>query len=201
MTLLSPSPTEPAATDPARRVEALGRLTGEIAHEFNNLLHVINMNLELIAMLAKEEKLAPAIERARTAARRGARLTSQLISFSRKQPHQAGSVHVNKLLADMKEIMEIAAGSNVVIELEMGEQRSPMVLDPIGFELSMIDLAINARTAMPQGGTLKVSTCEGERPPKEKPLKASGQVVVTVTPLSDELAQSLELVFASRPTT
>ncbi|RYF73502.1 MAG: hybrid sensor histidine kinase/response regulator, partial [Comamonadaceae bacterium] len=74
-----------AALTQVQKMEAIGRLTGGIAHDFNNLLHVVNMNLELVSLYAKEEKVKPVVDRAKSAARRGARLTNQLLSFARSQ--------------------------------------------------------------------------------------------------------------------
>ena len=84
-----------AALTQGQKMEAIGRLTGGIAHDFNNLLHVVNMNLELISLYAKEEKVKPVVDRAKSAAKRGAKLTSQLLSFARSQSLLPKLTHVN----------------------------------------------------------------------------------------------------------
>jgi signal transduction histidine kinase len=90
-----------AALTQGQKMEAIGRLTGGIAHDFNNLLHVVNMNLELISIYAKEEKVKPVVERAKGAARRGAKLTGQLLSFARSQSLLPKLTQVNRLLLGM----------------------------------------------------------------------------------------------------
>src|SRR3569623_77829 len=99
-------------------MEAIGRLTGGIAHDFNNLLHVLNMNLELISLYAKEEKVRPVVDRAKSAARRGSKLTGQLLSFARSQSLHPKLTHMNKVLIGMRDMIEISAGSAVQVEFD-----------------------------------------------------------------------------------
>src|SRR6187402_3552612 len=97
-----------AALTQVQKMEAIGRLTGGIAHDFNNLLHVVNMNLELVSLYAKEEKVKPVVDRAKSAARRGARLTNQLLSFARSQSLMPRLTRVNQLINGMKDLLEIS---------------------------------------------------------------------------------------------
>ena len=113
-----------AALTQGQKMEAIGRLTGGIAHDFNNLLHVVNMNLELISLYAKEEKVKPVVDRAKSAARRGAKLTGQLLSFARSQSLLPKLTHVNTLLVGMKDLLEISAGPSVAVELELCEDQA-----------------------------------------------------------------------------
>jgi CheY-like chemotaxis protein/two-component sensor histidine kinase len=158
-----------AALTQVQKMEAIGRLTGGIAHDFNNLLHVINMNLELVSLYAKEEKVKPVVERAKSAARRGSRLTGQLLSFARSQSLLPKHTHVNALLLGMRDLLEISVGSAVEVEMELCEQPVAVVLDPSQLEMAVLNIAVNSRDAMPEGGRLKISTCpataEGDVPP------------------------------------
>ena len=170
-----------AALTQGQKMEAIGRLTGGIAHDFNNLLHVVNMNLELISLYAKEEKVKPVVERAKSAAKRGAKLTGQLLSFARSQSLLPKLTQVNKLLVGMKDLLEISAGPGVEVELELCEQPAAVVVDPSQLEMAMLNLAVNSREAMPEGGTLKISTCVQRRPKDEAQLKRGDYVVVSVS--------------------
>ena len=185
-----------AALTQAQKMEAIGRLTGGIAHDFNNLLHVVNMNLELISLYAKEEKVKPVVDRAKSAAKRGAKLTSQLLSFARSQSLLPKLTHVNSLLVGMKDLLEISAGPGVSVELEMCEQRAAVIVDPSQLEMAVLNLAVNSRDAMPEGGVLKISTCTQSRPLDDGQLKGGDYVVVTVSDTGKGIpAQLLSKVF------
>jgi len=170
-----------AALSQGQKMEAIGRLTGGIAHDFNNLLHVVNMNLELITLYAKEEKVKPVVDRARSAARRGAKLTGQLLSFARSQSLLPKLTRVNALLVGMKDLLEISAGPGVEVELELCDSQPSVVVDPGQLEMAVLNLAVNSHDAMPEGGTLKISTCTQHRGEDDAQLKGGDYVVVTVT--------------------
>jgi signal transduction histidine kinase/CheY-like chemotaxis protein len=170
-----------AALTQVQKLEAIGRLTGGIAHDFNNLLHVVNMNLELISMYAKEDKVRPVIDRARSAARRGAKLTSQLLSFARSQSLLPKLTRVNELLVGMKDLLEISAGPGIAVELELCEGRPAVIVDPSQLEMAVLNLAVNSRDAMPEGGILTISTCTRTHSQEEGELQSGDYVVVTVT--------------------
>ena len=165
-----------------QKMEAIGRLTGGIAHDFNNLLHVINMNLELVSMYAKEEKVKPVVDRAKSAARRGAKLTGQLLSFARNQSLLPRLTNVNDLLVGMKDLLEISAGHGVAVELTLCEAPTAVVIDASQLEMAVLNLAVNSRDAMPSGGVLKISTRGRVRVGEgDSELKAGEYVVVSVT--------------------
>jgi signal transduction histidine kinase/ActR/RegA family two-component response regulator len=147
-----------AALTQVQKMEAIGRLTGGIAHDFNNLLHVVNMNLELVSLYAKEEKVKPVVDRAKSAARRGARLTNQLLSFARSQSLMPKVTRVNQLLLGMKDLLEISVGSGVEVEMDLCEEDATVVLDPSQLEMAVLNLAVNSKDAMPEGGKLRIST-------------------------------------------
>ncbi|MES2936544.1 MAG: response regulator [Pseudomonadota bacterium] len=169
-----------AALTQVQKMEAIGRLTGGIAHDFNNLLHVVNMNLELVSLYAKDEKVKPVVERAKSAARRGARLTGQLLSFARSQSLVPKPTNVNQLLLGMKDLLEISVGSGVEVELDLCENPAAVVLDPNQLEMAVLNLAANSRDAMPEGGKLTISTCAEDRE-AEQELQAGHCVVVRVS--------------------
>jgi signal transduction histidine kinase/CheY-like chemotaxis protein len=169
-----------AALTQGQKMEAIGRLTGGIAHDFNNLLHVVNMNLELITLYAKDERVKPVVDRARSAARRGAKLTGQLLSFARSQSLLPKLTRVNALLVGMRDLLEISAGPGIQVELELCESHASVVVDPSQLEMAVLNLAVNSRDAMPEGGTLKIFTCTQQRA-EDAQLKGGEYVVVTVT--------------------
>jgi signal transduction histidine kinase/ActR/RegA family two-component response regulator len=169
-----------AALTQAQKMEAIGRLTGGIAHDFNNLLHVVNMNLELVSLYAKEEKVKPVVDRAKSAARRGARLTNQLLSFARSQSLMPRLTRVNQLILGMKDLLEISVGSGVEVVLDLCEEDATVMLDASQLEMSILNLAVNSRDAMPEGGKLTIST--GTRfLDEDRDLHEGDYVLVTVS--------------------
>ena len=185
-----------AALTQVQKMEAIGRLTGGIAHDFNNLLHVINMNLELVSMYAREEKVKPVVERAKSAARRGAKLTGQLLSFARNQSLLPRLTDVNELLLGMKDLLEVSAGAGVAIELDLTASPTAVVIDASQLEMAVLNLAVNSRDAMPDGGTLRIMTLPRRHEEGESELKAGDYVVLMVSDDGDGIpAQLLPKVF------
>ena len=180
-----------AALTQGQKMEAIGRLTGGIAHDFNNLLHVVNMNLELISLYAQEEKVKPVVERAKSAARRGAKLTGQLLSFARSQSLLPRLTQVNRLLLGMKDLLEISAGPSVAVELELCGGQPAVVVDASQLEMAVLNLAVNSRDAMPGGGTLRISTCTRFLTEDEGQLKSGAYVAVTVSDTGEGIPQQL----------
>jgi signal transduction histidine kinase/CheY-like chemotaxis protein len=179
-----------AALTQVQKMEAIGRLTGGIAHDFNNLLHVVNMNLELVSLYAKEEKVKPVVERAKSAARRGARLTNQLLSFARSQSLMPKLTRVNQLLLGMKDLLDISVGSGVEVDLDLCDEDATMVVDASQLEMAVLNLAVNARDAMPQGGKLKITT--GTRYlDDDRDLPEGDYVLVSVTDTGTGIPQNI----------
>jgi signal transduction histidine kinase/ActR/RegA family two-component response regulator len=180
-----------AALTQVQKMEAIGRLTGGIAHDFNNLLHVVNMNLELVSMYAKEEKVKPVVDRAKSAAKRGSRLTNQLLSFARSQSLMPRLTKVNKLITGMKDLLEISVGSGVEVVLDLCEDQASVVLDPSQLEMAILNLAVNARDAMvSEMGKLTISTCSENRQATGE-MKAGDYVVITVTDTGNGIPASV----------
>ena len=180
-----------AALTQSQKMEAIGRLTGGIAHDFNNLLHVVNMNLELISLYAKEEKVKPVVDRAKSAAKRGSKLTNQLLSFARSQSLHPRLTHVNKLLTGMRDLIEISAGSTVQVEFELCDPDCPVVLDPSQLEMAVLNLAVNSRDAMPDGGVLRISTCKKVDSDGDGQLQRGDYVSVSVSDSGSGIAPQL----------
>ena len=143
----------------AQKMEAIGQLTGGVAHDFNNLLTVIVGNLDMIVRrpdnAQRVERLATS---AMTAARRGAEVTEKLLSFSRRQVLRPETVNPNHLLKDFQGLLQRAVGETVGIVLDLDAALDPVRLDPGQFESAILNLAVNARDAMPNGGTLTIRT-------------------------------------------
>nr|MDQ6880829.1 response regulator [Pseudomonadota bacterium] len=180
-----------AALTQVQKMEAIGRLTGGIAHDFNNLLHVINMNLELVSMYAKEEKVKPVVDRAKSAARRGAKLTGQLLSFARSQSLLPRLTYLNDLLIGMKDLLEISAGPGVGVEYALCETPTAVVVDASQLEMAVLNLAVNSRDAMPEGGTLRISTSTRQHLEGDSELKPGEYVVLAVSDSGDGIPPQL----------
>jgi PAS domain S-box-containing protein len=143
----------------AQKMEAVGQLTGGIAHDFNNLLQAVVGNLDLIHRLAEEREDARLLRlatNAERAAARGGRLTQQLLAFSRRQALRPELVWVNQVIADTGELLTRAAGATVALRTYCVPELWPCYVDPAQFESALVNLAINARDAMPHGGSLTI---------------------------------------------
>jgi len=141
----------------AQKLEALGQLTGGVAHDFNNLLAVIFGNLELLEQqLEARGDLRELAHEASVAAARGAQLPPRLLAFSRKQQLQPASIDVGALLENMRNLLERTLGEMVQIAIEAPADLWPCRADPAQLENALLNLAINARDAMPDGGELVI---------------------------------------------
>src|SRR4051812_42247823 len=160
-----------AALIQAQKIEALGRLTGGGAHDFNNLLTAIVGNLEMLqTRLASFDKngqrLADAPIRS---AQRAARLTQQLLAFGRKQPLQLRPVDVNRVIAGMDEMLHRTIGQSTLIETEFAADLWPALVDEDQLALSVLNLVLNARDAMPSGGRLRIETANARSGAPDQP--------------------------------
>lgn len=148
----------------AQKLEAMGRLTGGVAHDFNNLLMIVSSSLHLhrrqLPDLAQSTHLT-SIERAVAA---GTKLTRQLLSFSRRQPLQAEVIRLQERLPGIVELVKSAVGSSVQIELEIESSVASIEVDPAEFELAVLNLAINAKDAMPDGGRIRICALNAPAP-------------------------------------
>jgi signal transduction histidine kinase len=156
-----------------QRLEAVGQLTSGVAHDFNNLLTVVLGN---IGFLEKElaakginGKSSQRLGYMRTAAERGAKLTDQLLSFSRRQRLEPQSLDLNQTVLGMRDLLQSTMGGSVQIETKHHCGLWPALVDPTQLELAVLNLAINARDAMQVGGTLKVETGNAKLGPAQFP--------------------------------
>jgi PAS domain S-box-containing protein len=138
----------------AQKMEAVGKLTGGIAHDFNNLLMVISGNLDLIASVQGRE--SPEIQAALRAIDRGADLTRRLLAFSRRQFLQPQPVALADLLEEIRELIHRTLGQSIGIEMFVPDILPPVMADPGQLHNAILNLALNARDAMPTGGTLSI---------------------------------------------
>ena len=142
-----------------QKMEALGQLTGGIAHDFNNLLAVILGNLDLIRhQTPGDPRSSEFLEHALEAVERGAMLTRRLLLFSRKQPLEPRALDLNVLLRGMDDLMRRSLGERITIRIVEGEALDLCESDPSLLENVILNLALNARDAMPSGGTLTIET-------------------------------------------
>ena len=142
----------------AQKMEAVGQLTGGLAHDFNNLLTVVIGNLELLEMRTDDTKLHELINEALEASNLGAALTSQLLSFSRSQSLAPEHVALNDLVNTMLPILKRTLDEKITIETRLADDLNATLADPGQIESAILNLAINARDAMPDGGKLTVET-------------------------------------------
>ncbi len=148
-----------AALQQAQKMEAVGQLTGGIAHDFNNLLTAIAGNLDLISEATKgEQSLQPLIDTAQRAAERGTRLTAQLLAFSRQQALRPEVVDLNVLVQEFRLLVARAVGEAVEIDFRPDPVLWPSLVDPAQLQSAVLNLAVNARDAMPGGGILVIET-------------------------------------------
>jgi PAS domain S-box-containing protein len=144
----------------SQKMEAIGQLTGGVAHDFNNLLTVILGNLDTIMRHtpAEAQKIRRAAEQATRGAERAAALTHQLLAFSRQQPLMPKSINVNHLITGMLELIRRTLPENVSVASLLGTKLGHVNVDPNQLESAILNLVVNARDAMTNGGTLTVET-------------------------------------------
>src|SRR3989440_8030027 len=140
----------------AQKMEAIGKLTGGIAHDFNNLLMIIGGSAQIFARLL-DPKLPRAIEAIQTAAKRGESLTRQLLTFSRHQHLSPTVVDLNASIKNMQTMIESSLRGNIVYNENIGDGVWPVKVDLAELELAIVNIAVNARDAMPNGGTFTLS--------------------------------------------
>jgi len=145
-----------------QRLEAVGQLTSGVAHDFNNLLTVVLGNISFMekdfAARGIDGKLSQRLQFMRSAAERGAKLTDQLLSFSRRQRLEPKVLDLNNTIAGMRDLLHSTIGGSIRIETSLGDNLWHALVDPTQLELAVLNLAINARDAMGVGGLLTVST-------------------------------------------
>jgi signal transduction histidine kinase/CheY-like chemotaxis protein len=151
-----------AALLQAQKMEAIGQLTGGVAHDFNNLLQVVIGNLDALRRRAGDggplQDNQRLIENGLRGAQRGAALVERLLAFSRQQPLQPKTLDANRLVAGMSDLLRRTLGESIVIETVLAERLWLLSADPNQLESALLNLAVNARDAMPDGGKLVIET-------------------------------------------
>lgn len=143
----------------AQKMESVGQLTGGIAHDFNNMLTVITGTVDILAMgVADRPKLAAIVGLISEAADRGAELISRLLAFSRQQPLDLCAVDINELTREVVRFLVPTLGEQIEVKLNLTSDPSVALVDPNQLSAAIVNLAINARDAMPSGGTLTIAT-------------------------------------------
>ena len=140
----------------AQRIEAIGQLTGGVAHDFNNLLMVISGGLDMLGRQPDPARQQRLMDGMRQAAGRGAALTRQLLAFSRRQALRAEPVDLRRQIGSMRELLDRSLSGDVHVALDFGPDLWPVEVDPGELELVILNLAVNARDAMPEGGTIEI---------------------------------------------
>src|SRR5690348_7955311 len=195
-----------AALQQAQKMEVIGQMTGGVAHDFNNLLAAVLGNLELAIRRGRDGGIRHFLDGATQAAQRGAKLTTQLLAFSRTQTLQIEPIDLNSIVTRMGDLLFRTIGAMVRIETVLEKNLWPATADPSQIESVILNLAVNARDAMPNGGRLTISTANVPAREKGKPRELSdGEYVMvavsdTGTGMTDEvLKKAFEPFFTTKP--
>jgi len=141
----------------SQKIEAIGKLTGGVAHDFNNLLMVIQSSLELLRKRTPDNaQITPLIQNAMRAAERGTALTNRMLAFARKQDIEKRVIDIPKLIAEVCELLKRSLGPTYMIECHFGDPLPNVLADPNQLESALLNLAFNARDAMPDGGKIAI---------------------------------------------
>jgi PAS domain S-box-containing protein len=141
----------------SQKLDALGQLTGGVAHDFNNLLMVIGGSAQVLKKYADDEKSQRAVEAIESAARRGAALTSQLLTFARRQNVNPQTIRLSERIDAVREVLNMGVGGTVQLTTDVKDDLWPIKVDIAELETALINLVINARDAMPDGGAIEIS--------------------------------------------
>ena len=195
----------------AQKMEAVGQLTGGLAHDFNNLLTGISGSLELLKMRITQGRIGDLeryVSAAQGATSRAAALTHRLLAFARRQTLDPRLIAPNKLITEMEEMIRRTVGPEIKLELALASRLWPTLCDPNQLENAILNLCINARDAMPNGGRLTIETANGtldERSAQLQHMHAGEFVSICVTDTGtgmppDVVAHAFEPFFTTKPT-
>ncbi|MBI5127971.1 MAG: PAS domain-containing protein [Rhodopseudomonas palustris] len=192
----------------SQKMEAVGQLTGGIAHDFNNLLTGIVGSLDLMRTRldqGRTENIARYIDAAMTSANRAAALTHRLLAFARRQPLVPKPVDANQLVVSLEDLLRRTIGEAIDLDIAAAPELWPTLCDPNQLESALLNLAINARDAMPNGGRLTIATRNATFDAAEMPALLPGDYVCltvtdTGTGMSDEVAaRAFDPFFTTKP--
>jgi PAS domain S-box-containing protein len=166
----------------SQKLDAIGQLTGGIAHDFNNLLMVVISSLELLRRrLPEDPKLRQLIENAMTGAKRGASLTQRMLAFARRQDLVPIAVDVRQLVRGMRELLGRTLGQSIRIDVDLTPDLKRVLVDPNQLELAVLNLAVNARDAMPDGGTLTIAADTRTLATPQGKMRAGSYLCLSIT--------------------
>jgi signal transduction histidine kinase/CheY-like chemotaxis protein len=195
-----------AALQQAQKMEIIGQMTGGVAHDFNNLLTAVLGNLELATRGTKDDSIRRYLDGATQAAQRGAKLTSQLLAFSPTQRLQPEPIDLNTIVTKMGDLLFQTIGGTVRIETILQKDLWHATADPAQIESVILNLALNARDAMPNGGRVTISTANIPHGDPNAPaeLAAGDYVAISVTDIGsgmtdDVLTKAFEPFFTTKP--
>jgi signal transduction histidine kinase/CheY-like chemotaxis protein len=152
----------------SQKMEAIGQLTGGVAHDFNNLLTIASGSLEMLEARISDERSLNLLRNAQSAISRGATLTTSLLAFARKQRLEPVLANLNSVILDMEEMLRRSIGPSVEIRHALAGELWPVEIDLGQIETALLNIAINARDAMPEGGILLFETANVSDPPLEE---------------------------------
>ena len=194
----------------SQKMEAIGQLTGGIAHDFNNVLQVVIGSLGVMErQLARgrAEEIGPAVAAIRKATSSASSLIDRLLSFSRRQTLLPRVIEPDKLVVDLEDLLRRTLGAGIELDLRLGRCRRNVVCDPSQLESALLNLAINARDAMPAGGVLEIATADRRlaADPSDPDVAPGDYVEIAVKDNGsgmspDVLAQVFEPFFTTKPT-
>ena len=165
----------------SQKMEAIGQLTGGVAHDFNNLLMAILGSLEIVSQrLPHDPRITPFLDNAVRGAQRGAALTQRMLAFARRQELETGPVDVGETVASMSGIFDRVLGPGVLVTSRMPPTLPPALTDRAQLESALLNLAVNARDAMPAGGSIVISAEETVVEKGEGTLKPGRYVVLAI---------------------
>jgi signal transduction histidine kinase len=188
----------------SQKMESIGQLTGGVAHDFNNLLMAVIGNLDLLQRRYPDDGRAQRlIGGALEGAKRGASLTQRMLAFARQQDLKTSSADLAALLHGMEELLDRTLGPQIDLRFEIAERLPPARVDANQIELAILNLAINARDAMPDGGTIRISVDKAPPPPEsglKDPKYLRLRIVDTGGGMDEEtLKKAIEPFFSTKP--
>jgi PAS domain S-box-containing protein len=193
------------ALNQAQKMEAVGRLTGGVAHDFNNLLTIIRSSIDLLRRPGvSEDKKVRYLEAIAETTDRAATLTGQLLAFARRQPLRPELFNIAERIRGLEQIIATSLGSPIKLEIDVDGDVGSVEADPNQFETALLNIIINARDAMPNGGTLRLSAGVAEAPAgKAEQPGRPGYVTVSISDSgtgmdADTLAQIFEPFFTTK---
>ena len=190
----------------SQKMEAIGRLAGGVAHDFNNMLTVVMANtLFLLKEMDAQSPFFQELQEIRNAAQRAAALTKQLLAFSRKQPRQPRSLDLNAVVMELTPMMQRLLGEDIYCETALTPELGLVMADPNQLEQVIMNLVVNARDAMPHGGSLTLATANVELEEAEQRAGAKRYVMLAISDTGcgmDEETQAhiFEPFYTTKPT-